>query len=92
MQSQLQQAHGLDGRHALALEDAAELALHQPHAVDPALVRVLGDVLQGPVEVVEDGEQLADERGVGEADQQLAVLLGPSLVVRVVGGSALPGV
>ena len=54
-------ADRLDGGHALALEDRAQLSLHQLDAFDPAFVGVLRDVGQGTVEVVEDREHLADE-------------------------------
>src|SRR5688500_413290 len=78
-------ADRLDRRHALRLEDAAELALHQLHALDPWVVRFGRHRLEGPIEVVEHREQLADEDRVAELAQLRTLVLGPALVVAEVG-------
>jgi hypothetical protein len=84
-------ADRFDGRHALGLEDVAQLPLHQPDALDPRVVGLLGgNGLERPVEVVEDAKQLADEDRVAEPDERLALLLGPALVVGKVRGRPMP--
>src|SRR5918995_7434170 len=83
-------ADGLDRRHALRLEDPAQLALHELHALDPGVVRLGRNVLECAVEVVEDSEQPADEDRGAELAQLRALLVGPPLVVAEVGGRALP--
>src|SRR5687768_12187012 len=80
----------LDRRHALRLEDVAELALRQPDALDPRVVRVGRDVVERPVEVVEHAEQLADEDRVAELGQRHSLLVGSPFVVGEVGGRSVP--
>ena len=67
-------ADGLDGRHALRLEDVSQLALDELHALDPRVLRVGGDALEGSIEVVEDGEQLADQQRVAELAERARAL------------------
>ena len=78
------------GRHPLRLEDVAQLALRQPHALDPWVVRVGRHVLERTVEVVQDVQHLADQHRVAELRQRRALLIGAPLVVREVGGRAMP--
>ena len=80
----------LDLRNAFGFNDAAQLALRQPHALDPGVVRIGREVLDGSVEIVEDAQQLADQDRVAELGQRGALLIGPSLVVRKVGRRAMP--
>ena len=81
---------GLVGVAALGLEDAAQLALHELHALDPRVVGLGRHALERTVEVVEDGQQLADEQRVAELPDGGALLVGAALEVREVGGGALP--
>ena len=81
----------LDGGHALALEDGAQLSLHEPDPIDPALVGILRNARQRAVEVVEHREQLADEHRVRQLRHHPALLLGAPAVVGEVGRGTLPG-
>ena len=81
---------GLDRFDALALEHRPELPIDQPDALDPWVVRVLGHVLEGTIEVVEDRQQLADQDRIAELADRGALLVGSTLEVREVGRRALP--
>src|SRR3990170_3981878 len=59
--------------------------------VDDRLVRVGRDVVEGPIEVVEHRQQLADQQRVGEAHRRAAVLFDSPAVVGQVGGRPLRG-
>ena len=82
--------HRLHRLEALALEDAAELALDEPHPLHPRLpLELLGDRRQRSVVPVEDVEELRDEIGLRELRE-----LGPFgvvalAIVREIRGHAL---
>src|SRR5687768_2820034 len=84
------QSDRLDLGHALRLEDAAELALHELDALDPRVVGLGRHVLERPVEVVEHAEQPADQHRGAELAELRALVIGPALVVAEVGGRSLP--
>src|SRR5688500_2376762 len=83
----------IDGAHALALEELAELAIDDADALEP---RVRSDRLRssldGPVEVVREVEDLADEVLGREPEVALALLGGPALEVEELRALALQGV
>src|SRR5688500_3167722 len=79
-----------DRRDALRLEDASHLAFHQAHPLDPGVVRISRHALERAVEAIEHGEELADQDGIAELPRHRPLLIGASLVVREVGGGALP--
>jgi hypothetical protein len=84
------QAERLDRRDPLRLEQHAQLAVDGRDALHPAVGgERLGHGLDGPVEVVGDGDDLAQERLVGQAGRGLPLLLGAALVVLEVGRDAL---
>ena len=83
------QAERLDLGHALGLQQVAQLALDQAHPIDPALVGIGRDVLERAIEIVDHGQQLADQQRVGELREPLTLLVDPAPVVGEVGGSAL---
>ncbi len=58
-------ADGRNGRNALRLQGVLELAHHRPQSVEPVAVDALGSMVQGAVEIVEDGQQLAQQLLVG---------------------------
>ena len=85
------QAESLDGSDTLRLQDAAQLALHVLHALDPRIRHLVRwDRLQGTIEIVEDAQQLADEDRVAELADRGPLLVGASLEVAEVGRGALP--
>src|SRR6185369_10463284 len=72
----------VDARDALAVEQGAELAIDGCDALDPGLVDAgLRPVLDGEVEVVGDGEDLADQALGRQAEHRLALLAGAALEV-----------
>jgi hypothetical protein len=79
-----------DQAHALALEQAAELAVDGGDALEPGVPgdRV-GPRLDGAVEVVGHGEHLADEILAGEPEVALALLRRSALEVEELGSLAL---
>src|SRR3990170_1985870 len=83
-------ADRFDRRDALRLEDASHLAFHQAHALDPWVLRVRRHAFERAIEVVEDREEFADQDGIAELACHRPLLIGTSLVVREVGGGALP--
>ena len=80
----------VDGGHAFALEQEAELAIDGGDALEPG---VLGDRrrprLDGAVEVVGDVEHLADEVLAGEPEVAHPLLARPPLEVLELGPFAL---
>ena len=78
------------GGHALALEEGAQLAIDGADALEPG---VAGDRLRtrldGEVEVVGEGQDLADEVLGGETQVALALLGGAALEVEELGALAL---
>src|SRR2546426_4723102 len=85
------QAFGFDRRDAGVLQQLLQLAVDQVDAVEPGeagQARVQRP--KGALEVIEDGQQVDDQRGVGEAAAFLPLLLGAALVVLEVGLGALP--
>src|SRR5437867_8711689 len=81
---------GIDRRHALALEELAELAVDGRDALDPRLVDAgFGTVLDREVEIVGEREHLANERLGGEAEHGLPLLGRAALEVEELGALAL---
>src|SRR3990170_2293759 len=83
-------ADRIDRPDPLALEDVPQLAFHQPHPLDPGVLRVGRHALESPVEVVKNAEQLADEDRVAELAHCGPLLVGAPLEVREVRRGALP--
>ena len=82
---------GLDRRHALRLEQEAQLAVDGRDALDPGHLRQLGGHgLDGAVEIIHDRQDLAQQQFVGQPEQLLALLLRAAPVVLEVGRGALP--
>ncbi len=81
---------GLDGLHALALEQRPELAVDRRHALGPRARGQLGRaVVDGEVEVVGERQDLPDEVLAGQAEHRLALLARPAPVVAELGALAL---
>ena len=81
----------LDLGDAVHLEQRLELALDQADAVQPGHpgeTRI--DVIEGALQVVEQRQEVDDQRRVGQPCELLALLLDAPLVVLEVGGGALP--
>ena len=70
-------AQRIVGRHALLLKNREQLALDQAHALDPGRDRpiIRWHSLEGPVQVVDNGQQAANQVGVGIATSLAALLL-----------------
>ena len=84
-------AVGLDLSDAGVLQDRLELAIDEPDAIDPGEAGQLGiDGAQRALQVVDERQQVEDQRGVREAAGLGALLLDAALEVLVVGGGALP--
>ena len=82
--------HGVDRRHAFALEEDPQLAVDGRDALEPRVLSDRGRTrVDGAVEVVRDVEDLADEVLGGQAEIAVALLGGPSLVVEELGSLAL---
>ena len=78
------------GRESLGLEDRPELALDEPHALDPrGAPEVVRDRGERAVVAVEHVEQLRDEVGLRELRELRALRLVALAVIREVGGEAL---
>ena len=78
--------------HALALEELAELAVDGGDALEPRVCGDrLGSRLDGAVEVVGEGQDLADEVLAGEAEVAHALLGRAPLEVLELGALALEG-
>jgi hypothetical protein len=79
-----------DRAHPFALEESSELSVDRGDTLEPG---VLGDGLRagvdGPVEVVRDRQDLADEVLASQTEVALALLGGPSLEVQEFGALAL---
>ena len=83
-------AQGVDGGDAEAAEDLEQLRLHQGHSLDQrALLCLLPGGVQGPLQVVQDRQQLAGEGGMGVAPLLGQVALDALLVVLEIGPDPL---
>src|SRR3990170_2476341 len=85
-------AVGRDLRDAAHLQQRLELAVDEADAVQPGEAGKAGvDVLQRPLQVVDDGQEVDDQGGVGQARQLFPLLLHAALEVLIVGRGPLPG-
>ncbi len=82
-------ANGPNGRNALGLQGVLELAHDHPQTVEPVAVDTLGSMVKGTAEIVEDGQQLAQQLLVGILRAVAELLPGASLVILEVSGEPL---
>src|SRR3989304_3503071 len=85
-------AVGRDLRDAAHPQQRLELAVDEADAVQPGEAGKAGvDVLQRPLQVVDDGQEVDDQGGVGQARQLFPLLVDAALEVLIVGRGPLPG-
>ena len=89
MDVRVERAVGVDLHEALAAERVAERPVDEANALLERGLVVLGRRLQRPFQVVEHGQELADEPLVRACDEALLVARDALLVVVEVGGDAL---